>query len=81
MYKLYGDIGGLKLLDVSKEEKFIIETLTDYVKSKNDIYYMIIKNENNQDIPYKFISSLYDYKEYMEDYKYRQVKELKLTKE
>jgi hypothetical protein len=78
MYRLYGNIAGWKNLDISENEKDIIDTLKDYVYQSKAIEYMIIEQRDNTDFPYKQISTLQDYFDYINEYEDK--KTLKLQK-
>lgn len=77
MYKLYGDIAGWKNLDKSENEQDIVDTLTDYVYQSKAIEYMIIEQKDNTDIPYKRISTLEDYLDYINEYENKKTLKLK----
>lgn len=81
MYRLYGgELGDLKLIKKSDDEKEIINNLGKRISEYEYIYYFIIKEENNQDIPYKFITSLEEYSDYIEEFEINQIKALKFKK-
>lgn len=71
MYKLYGEIAGWKMLDISANEGDMLITMDEYLKDNEKIHFLIIKHENNTDEPYKSIRSMEDYVSYLEEYNKR----------
>lgn len=69
MYKLY-DMNERKLLDKSMNEEDIINTLTEYMKYYLNFKYKIVYHdeETNQDIPYKKITTVGQYYDYVNEY-------------
>lgn len=72
MYKLYGNIAySWKKLDLSVDEKDIVDTMI-ICHNKFKLYdYLIINRENNTDMIYKRIRSEEEYIEYINEYKER----------
>ncbi len=68
-YKLYGNIAGWKLLDISENERDIIDTIEDYMRGYPLGYYLIIQRDNkkNMDIPYKNIMNKEQFMEYKQE--------------
>lgn len=69
MFRLYGNIEGWKFIRSHEDEFKIISTLGNYIKKYDEVHYIIIKNENNGDIPHRLILTKQDYYNYLEDYK------------
>lgn len=80
MYKLYGNIAGWKLIDISKDEKDIIDTLTLYVENNHTMDYMIIKQLRDRDELYKCILNEQDYRNYLEEYSILNEPQIKRTR-
>lgn len=57
------------MIDYTDDEKEVVSTIRNYIDMYKQIHYIVIKNENNADIPYKVILSKQDYLEYAEEYK------------
>lgn len=69
MFKLYGYTNkGLELLLVSFNEDKIIEKIGEYIYIVDDVHFVIIKNLEDRQVPYKTIFSEKDYIDYMEEY-------------
>jgi len=72
MYRLYGNINGWKLLEVVEDNELeLIRTMLEYVKNYMRAEFIIIKHENNMDIPYKSIQTEQELIEYIEEYEER----------
>ena len=72
VYRLYGDIAGKKLLDVSENEKDIIDTMGEYLKTNKELHFSIVKQKNKKDEPIlKGVWGMQGYIEYLKDYKLR----------
>ena len=65
MFRLYGNIEGWKLLKTDIDEIKIIKELGKYITEYKEINYLIIKHENNQDIPYMVIINEQQYYDYV----------------
>lgn len=76
MFKLY-DMNARTLIDKSKNEDDIINTLCECMKEYLNIRYKIIYHDekNNEDIPYKKINSVSDYYLYVNEYAQRKATE------
>lgn len=59
------------MLDISSNEEDMLTTMEEYLKDNEDIHFLIIKQENNTDEPYKSIRSIEDYTNYLEEYNHR----------
>lgn len=75
MYKLYGEIAGWKMLDISSNEGDILQTIGEYLSDSENMHFLIVKNENDTDEPYKAIRSIDDYVHYLGEYN-RRLKEM-----
>lgn len=71
MYRLYGYLGTMTLLDISPNESDIIETIDNNIAMNDVIYFQIIKHENDTDEFYRAIHNFDDYLNYLEDYRER----------
>ena len=72
MYRLYANIAGKKLLDVSENEKDIIDTMGEYLKTNKELHFSIVKQNGKKDTPVlKGVWGIQGYIEYLEDYKIR----------
>lgn len=71
MFKLYGSLGTWKLLDKTNEEKEVIDTISDYVNDTPEMQFMIIKQVEDTDIPYRKIRNIFEYALYVEEYNAR----------
>lgn len=74
MYKLYGNVAGWRVLDISEKEKDIIDTMIDYSNDTNLYDYLITKTKGDRDTdykeaPYKRIIGKKQFKNYLEKYK------------
>lgn len=68
MYRLYANVAGWKKLDISLDEKDIVDTMMAGY-SKHKIYdYMIIKNENDCDFVYKRTRNEMELKQYIQEF-------------
>ena len=76
MYKLY-DMNERTLLDKSKNEEDIVNTLCEYMKEYLNVNFKIIYHdeENNEDMSYKKIKSVADYYLYVNEYAQRKATE------
>lgn len=72
VYKLYGNIAGLKQLDVSSDEKDIIDTIGEYMRTGVITNYIIVLQTEQGDEPYKLIKNVKDYWSYQEEYNAKQ---------
>ena len=73
MYKLYGNISGWKLLEVVEDNELeLIKTMLEYVKNYMRAEFIIVKHENNMDIPYRSIQTEQELIEYIEEYEERE---------
>lgn len=69
MYRLYGNINGWKLLEVvENNEAELIRTMLEYVKNYMRAEFIIVKHEEDMDIPYRSIQSEQELIEYIEEY-------------
>ena len=68
MFKLYGEIAGWKMLDLSADEFDIIATMGEYLQENENIRFLIIKSTDIGDEPYKSIRSMQQYIEYSQEY-------------
>ena len=72
MYRLYGNISGWKLLEVVEDNELeLIRTMLEYVKNYMREEFIIVKHENNMDIPYRSIQTEQELIEYIEEYEER----------
>ena len=72
MYRLYADIAGKKLIDVSNKEQDIIDTMGEYLKSNKDLHFSIVKQKDKKSEPtLKGVWGMKGYIEYLKDYKLR----------
>lgn len=73
MYKLYGNVAGWRVLDISEKEKDIIDTIIDYSNDTGLYNYLITKakgkGENYKEAPYKRIIGKKQFANYLEKYK------------
>ena len=82
VYKLYADIAGKKLIDASKKEQDIIDTMGEYLKSNKDLHFTIIKQKDKKSEPIlKGVWGMQGYIEYLKDYKLRLESCIELKKE
>lgn len=72
MFRLYGYLGKMTLLDISPNEADIIETIDNNISLNDVIYFQIIKHENDTDEFYRSIHNFDDYINYLEDFRNRQ---------
>ena len=73
MYRLYGNINGWKLLEVVEDNELeLIRTMLEYVKNYMRAEFIIVKHENDMDIPYKSIQTEQELIEYIEEYEERE---------
>ena len=72
MFRLYGYLGKLTLLDISPNEADNIENIDNNISLNDVIYFQIIKHENDTDEFYRAIHNFDDYINYLEDYRNRQ---------
>ena len=73
MYRLYGNISGWKLLEVVEDNELeLIRTMLEYVKNYMRAEFIIVKHENDMDIPYKSIQTEQELIEYIEEYEERE---------
>lgn len=77
MFRLYGYLGKMTLLDISPNEADIIETIDNNISLNDVIYFQIIKHENDTDEFYRAIHNFDDYINYLEDYRNRQKTRIK----
>lgn len=72
MYRLYGNISGWKLLEVVEDNELeLIKTMLEYVKNYMRAEFIIIKHEEDMDIPYRSIQTEQELIEYIEEYEER----------
>lgn len=71
MYKLYANVAGWKKVDISLDEKDIVDTMIKGYEKFKIFDYMIIKRENETDEVYKRTRTEEDFKEYLQDFKER----------
>lgn len=73
MYRLYGNISGWKLLEVVEDNELeLIKTMLEYVKNYMRAEFIIIKREEDMDVPYRSIQSENELIEYIEEYEERE---------
>ena len=77
MFRLYGYLGKMTLLDISPNEADIIETIDNNISLNDVIYFQIIKHENDTDEFYRAIHNFDDYINYLEDFRNRQKTKMK----
>ena len=70
MYKLY-EMSTVNMVDKSNNEIDIIETIGEYLRENINLRFLIVKHEKNIDEVYRRITSINDYKNYIEDYNQR----------
>ena len=68
MFRLYGEIAGWKLLDLSADEFDMIATMGEYLQENENTRFLIIKSTEIGDEPYKSIRSMEQYMEYSKDF-------------
>lgn len=73
MFRLYGNIAGWKMLDLSGDEFDIIATMGEYLQENENICFLIIKQDQYGDEPYKSIRSVEQYMDYAHEY-YERIK-------
>lgn len=73
MFRLYGNIAGWKMLDLSADEFDIIATMGEYLQENENTQFLIIKSTETTDEPYKSIRSMEQYMEYSREY-YERIK-------
>lgn len=73
MFRLYGNIAGWKMLDLSADEFDIIATMGEYLQENENTQFLIIKSTENTDEPYKSIRSMEQYMDYAHEY-YERIK-------
>lgn len=73
MFRLYGNIAGWKMLDLSGDEFDIIATMGEYLQENENTQFLIIKSTETTDEPYKSIRSMEQYMEYSREY-YERIK-------
>lgn len=71
MYKLYLDKGIRKVIDISENEQDIIDTMGEYLKSDNDLWFLVKERVNGGDNIKGFIRGYEDYIKYVECYNER----------
>lgn len=73
MFRLYGNISGWKLLEVVEDNELeLIRTMLEYLKNYMRAEFIIIKQEQDMDIPYRSIQSELELAEYIEEYEERE---------
>lgn len=67
-FRLYGNIAGWKLLDLGADEFDLITTMEEYMQKDENIYFLIIKEDQDGDEPYKSIRSRKQLDEYEQEF-------------
>ena len=81
MYKLYLNEGVRTLIDVSPEEKDILDTMGEYLKDDPEARFIIVYSQKQGDCIYGVINGYKDYKDRLEIYKEKNKSCAELKKE
>lgn len=81
MYKLYLNEGVKTLIDVSPNEKDILDTIGDYLIDNPEARFIVIYSQEYGDCIYGVINGYKDYKDRLEMYKEKQKSCIELKKE